>query len=91
MIGLKGTKEGVRFIANPARGKRAVVALVQDLKDPAVGELAFKVFEHTVGRTYVMTIVEKIHVTDVRHVVDITHKTAELAAIFEAGKRLALG
>jgi hypothetical protein len=59
--------------------------------DPVVGELAFKVFEHTVGRTYMMTIVEKIHVTDVRDVGDITHKTAELAAIFEAGKRLALG
>jgi len=88
VIGEKGTPEGVRFIANPARGKKAVVALVQDLKNPAAGDLAFQVFEHTVGRTYMMNIVEKIHVTDVRDVGDIKGKTEALASIFEIGKGL---
>ena len=55
---------------------------------PEVGELAFKVFEKNVARTYKMEIVERIHVVDVRDKADIKKKTDRLEAIFTLGQRL---
>lgn len=89
IVGELGTVDAIRFINNPAKGKKAVIALVQDLKEPRAADLAFKVFESNVGRTYMMDIVEKIHVTDVRDIGDIKKKTKELEEIFATGKRLA--
>jgi multimeric flavodoxin WrbA len=89
IVGELGTMDAFKFINNPTKGKKAVVAIVQDFKNPATAELAFKVFEHNVGRTYMMDIVDKIHVTDVRDVGDIKKKTQQLEKIYELGKKLA--
>jgi multimeric flavodoxin WrbA len=91
MAGEPGTMEAFRFLANPAKGKKAVIALVQDLKDPAVGKIAFEAFEHNVAKTYMMNIVAKIHVTDVRERGDIRKKTERLQEIFGMGKKHAAG
>jgi multimeric flavodoxin WrbA len=66
IVGEMGTKDAFKFINNHSKGKRAVIGLVQDYKDPSTAELAIKVFEENLGKTYMMDIVEKIHVTDVR-------------------------
>ena len=89
IVGELGTMEALKFINNPAKGKKAVVGMVQDLKDPRPAELAFKVFEHNLCNTYMMELVEKIHVTDVRDVGDIKKKSGELDKIFALGKKLA--
>lgn len=89
IVGELGTMDALRFINNPAKGKRAVVALVQDLRDERAGELAFKAYEHNLGSTYMMEIVGRIHVTDVRDIGDIKKKLERLAEIRALGKRLA--
>ena len=91
VVGREGTKEGYRMVSNPVKGKKAVIGLVQDLVYPQVGELPLKVFEHNVGGTYGMNIVEKLHVVDVRDKGDIKKKVDELKAIFEKGAKLAKG
>ena len=73
------------------KGKKAVIGLVQDLKDPVAGELAIKAYEHVIGGTFMMDIVEKIHVADVRDVGDIKKKTKQLEEIFALGKKYATG
>lgn len=88
IVGEMGTMDAIRFINNPAKGKRAVVAMVQDLKEPSIAQTAFDVFEKNVSRTFMMEIVEKIHVTDVRDVGDIMKKTEKLKEIYEIGKSL---
>jgi hypothetical protein len=70
-------------------GKKAVIGLVQDLVYPEVGQLALKVFEHNLGVTYKMNVVEKIQVVDVRDKGDIKNKEDRLKEIFEIGKKLA--
>ena len=89
VIGKPGTKEGTSLMHNPVKGKNAVVALVQDLVYPQVGELAFKVYDQVVGRTYSMNILEKIQVVDVRNRGDVKEKTDRLQEIMALGKRLA--
>ncbi|MEI6127257.1 MAG: flavodoxin family protein [Pseudomonadota bacterium] len=89
ITGELGTMDAFRFINNPVKGKKAVTALVQDLKEPKVGELAFTAYEHNVGRTYMMNIIDTIHITDVRDVGDIKKKTEKLEEIFSLGKKLA--
>ena len=86
-----GTPEAYRFLGNPAKGKKAVIGLVQDFKNPAVGRIALEAFEHNIGKIYMMDVVEKLHVPDVRGRGDIQKKPDELKRIFEAGKRLAAG
>ena len=90
IVGTPGTREGVKLVGNPLAGKKAAIALVQDLVYPQVGELALQVFEKTIGGTYRMDIVEKIHVVDVRDKGDIKKKEEVLKRVFETGKRLAL-
>lgn len=89
VIGKEGTKEGYRLASNAIQAKKAVIALVQDLIYPQVGDLAFKVFEKNVGATYKMEIIEKIHVVDVRDKGDIKKHQERLKEIFETGKRIA--
>ena len=89
--GEPGTPAAFRFLNNPAKGKKAVIALVQDLKEPAVGKLALDIFEHNVAKTYMMDIVGRLQVTDVRSRGDILKKTAVLKDVFEMGKKLAAG
>jgi multimeric flavodoxin WrbA len=89
IVGELGTMDALRFINNPVKGKKAVIGMVQDLKDPRVAEIAFKAFENNIGKTYMMELVEKIHVTDVRDAGDIRNKQEELKKIFELGKHLA--
>lgn len=89
IVGELGTMNAFKFINNHLKGKKAVTGLVQDFKDPATAELAVKAFEETLGKTYMMQIVEKIHVTDVRDIGDINNKTAVLEKIFSIGKKLA--
>ncbi len=91
IVGELGTMDAFKLVSNPAQGKKAVVGIVQDLKEPSIAEIAFKVFEQNVGRTYMMDIVDKIHVTDVRDVGDIKKKEKELETIFNLGKSLAEG
>ena len=89
IIGKEGTRDGFRWVSNPLKGKKAVIALVQDLIYPEAGELALKVFERNVHNTYKLDIIEKIHVVDVRDKGDIKKKEEKLKEIFETGKRIA--
>ena len=89
IVGVPGTREGVKWRGNPVQGKKTVIALVQDLVYPQVGELAFQVFEKNVSSTYKMEILEKIHVVDVRDKGDIRKKQPELDKIFALGQKLA--
>ena len=88
IAGEMGTMNAFKFINNHLKGKRAVTGLVQDFKDPSTAELAVRAFEETLGKTYMMNIVEKIHVTDVRDMGDIKDKTEVLETIFALGKKL---
>lgn len=89
IVGEMGTMDAFKFINNHLKGKKAVTGLVQDFKDPSTAQLAVKAFEETIGKTYMMDIVEKIHVTDVRDIGDINQKTEVLDKIFDLGKKLA--
>jgi len=89
--GEPGTPGAFRFLNNPAKGKKAVIALVQDFKDPSVGKLALDIFEHNVAKTYMMNIVGKLQATDVRSRGDILKKPAVLQDIFDLGKKLGAG
>ena len=89
IVGELGTMDALRFINNPAKGKKAVIALVQDLRDARVGEIALKAYEHNLGSTYMMEIVGRIHVTDVRDVGDLARKTERLEEIRALGRQLA--
>ena len=89
LVGELGTMDAFKFINNHLKGKKAVTGLVQDFKDPSTAELAAKAFEETLGKTYMMQIVDKIHVTDVRDVGDISSKAEVLETIFAIGKKLA--
>ncbi|MCX8043619.1 MAG: flavodoxin family protein [Desulfobacterota bacterium] len=91
IVGELGTMDALRFINNPAKGKKAVIALVQDLRDARAGELAFKAYEHNLGSTYMMEIVGRIHVTDVRDIGDIAKKKDRLDEIRALGKKLVTG
>ncbi len=91
IVGELGTMDAFKLINNPVKGKKAVVGLAQDFKDPGAGELAFTAYKHNICNTYMMEIVEKIHVTDVRDVGDIRKKREELEKIFKLGKELATG
>lgn len=89
IVGELGTMDAFKFLNNPVKGKKAVIGMVQDFKDPRVAEIAFKAFENNISRTYMMELVEKVHVTDVRDAGDIRNKQQELKKIFELGKHLA--
>jgi multimeric flavodoxin WrbA len=89
ITGEMGTMDAFKFINNHLKGKKAVTGLVQDFKDPSTAQLAVRAFEETIGKTYMMEIVEQIHVTDVRDIGDINHKTEVLEKIFALGKKLA--
>jgi len=73
----------------PLMGKKAVIGLVQDFKDPATAKRGIEIFEENLGKTYMMDIVEKIHITDVRDVGDISKKHDVIENVFAIGKRLA--
>jgi multimeric flavodoxin WrbA len=90
IVGELGTMDAFNLINNPVKGKKAVVGLVQDLKEPKVGQLALTAYEHNLHNTFMMEIVEKIHVTDVRDKGDIKKKTTELEKIYQLGKDLAV-
>jgi hypothetical protein len=89
IVGELGTMDAFRFINNPVKEKKAVIGMVQDFKDPQSAALAFQAFERNIERTYMMEIVDKIHVTDVRDVGDIKNKKDALEKIFAQGKKLA--
>lgn len=89
VVGELGTMNAFRFISTPLKGKKAVIGLVQDFKDPSTAQLAIKAFRQNLCHTYMMDIIHKIHVTDVRDVGDITKKGDVLEKIFAAGRRLA--
>jgi multimeric flavodoxin WrbA len=89
IAGELGTINAFRFINAPLRGKKAVIGLVQDFKDPATAQLAIKAFQHNLGQTYMMNIIHKIHVTDVRDPGDIRKKKDVLEYIFALGQKLA--
>jgi multimeric flavodoxin WrbA len=89
IVGELGTMDAFKFLNNPVKGKKAVIGMVQDFKDPRAAEIAFKAFENNISRTYMMELVEKVHVTDVRDAGDIRNKQEELKKIFELGKHLA--
>lgn len=87
ITGTMGTMDAIKMIANPLQGKKAVAGLVQDLRDPAVGQLALQVFAH-VMQPYMMELVETIHVTDVRDVGDLASKPDRLQDIAATARRL---
>jgi multimeric flavodoxin WrbA len=89
IVGELGTMDAFKFLNNPVKGKKAVIGMVQDFKDPKAAEIAFKAFESNISRTYMMELVEKVHVTDVRDAGDIRNKQDELKKVFELGKNLA--
>ncbi len=91
IVGQEGTGDGFRWVSNPVRGKKAVIALVQDMIYPEVGDLALKVFRKNVRKTYKIDIVETIHVVDVRDKGDIKKKEDRLKEIFGIGQRIAGG
>jgi multimeric flavodoxin WrbA len=86
ILGEMGTMDAFNFINNHLKGKKAVIGLTQDYKDPATAQLAVKAFNETLGRTYMMEIVDTIHVTDVRDVGDMSGKTDVLKKIFAIGE-----
>lgn len=88
IVGEMGTMDAFRFINNPLKGKKAVIGLAQDYKDPATAQLAIKAFQETLGKTYMMEIAEIIHVTDVRDVGDMNKKTDVLDTIFKTGEKV---
>ena len=88
IVGEMGSMDAFKFINNPLKRKKAVIGLVQDFKDPSTAELAIKAFEENLSRTYMMEIIEKIHVTDVRDIGDINKKPEVLGKIFALGKKL---
>jgi hypothetical protein len=75
----------------PVRGKKAVIGMVQESKNPASARIAFKAFEHNIKRIYKMNILEKIHVTDVTRPGDLKKKPEEVKRILELGKRAVSG
>jgi multimeric flavodoxin WrbA len=89
VVGEMGTMDAFKFINAPLKGKRAVIGLVQDYKDPSTAINAINAFEETLGKTYMMEIAEKIHVTDVRDPGDIAKKKDVLEQIHTLGKKLA--
>ncbi len=89
IVGEMGSVDAFNFINNPVKGKKAVIGLVQDYKDPSTAELAIKAFEENLSKNFMMEIVEKIHVTDVRDIGDISKKPEVLEKIFALGKKLA--
>ncbi len=89
LAGELGTINAFRFLNAPLKGKKAVIGLVQDFKDPKTAQLAIKAFQHNLGHTYMMNIIHKIHVTDVRDPGDIRHKQEVLEKIFNLGKKCA--
>lgn len=89
IAGEMGTMDAFRFITTPLKGKKAVIGLVQDFKDPSTAQLAVKAFQHNLGHTYLMKVIQKIHVTDVRDVGDIRKKQEVLKNIFDLGRKLA--
>ncbi len=86
IVGEMGSVDAFNFINNPVKGKKAVIGLVQDYKDPSTAELAIKAFEENLSKNFMMEIVEKIHVTDVRDIGDISKKSKVLEKIFALGK-----
>ena len=89
--GEMGTKDAFTFINNHLKGKKAIIGLTQDYKDPSTAQLAVKTFKETLGGTYMMDIVDIIHVTDVRDVGDMPTKTDVLKKIFATGEDCARG
>jgi hypothetical protein len=89
IAGEMGTMNAFRFINAPLKGKKAVIGLVQDFKDPSTARPAIKAFQHNLGNTYMMNIIHKIHVTDVRDPGDIRKKKEVLEKIFDLGKKCA--
>ena len=89
IAGEMGTMNAFRFINAPLKGKKAVIGLVQDFKDPSTARLAIKAFQQNLGKTYMMNIIHKIHVTDVRDVGDIKKKKEVLEEILALGRKLA--
>ncbi|RMF94831.1 MAG: flavodoxin family protein [Candidatus Schekmanbacteria bacterium] len=88
ITGEPGIPESYNILSNPVKGKKAVIGIVHDFKIPQVADLAFKAFEHNIAEIYMMNIVAKLHVTDVRDVGDINQKKEELDKIFETAKRI---
>jgi len=89
VAGEMGTMDAFKFINTPLKGKKAVIGLTQDYKDPSTAQNAINSFQETLGKTYMMDIVETIHVTDVRDPGDIIKKVDVLENIFALGKKLA--
>ncbi len=90
IAGELGTMKAFKPVGDPPlKGKKAVIGLVQDFKDPATAARGIEILEENIGKTYAMDIVEKIHITDVRDVGDICKKTEIIKNIFSIGKRLA--
>lgn len=92
IAGEMGTMEAFKPVGDPPLlGKKAVIALVQDFKDPSTALRGIEVMEENVSKTYRMDIVEKIHITDVRDVGDISKKNDVIESIFAIGKKLSIG
>jgi multimeric flavodoxin WrbA len=89
IAGEMGTMNAFRFINAPLKGKKAVIGLVQDFKDPSTARPAIKAFQHNLGQTFMMNIVMKIHITDVRDPGDIRKKKDVMEKIFALGKKCA--
>jgi hypothetical protein len=83
-----GTNKPRRINRCPVKGKKVVVGMVQDSRDPKSARLAFEAFEHNICEIYMMDLVGKIHVTDVRSPGEIKSKPKELKRIFELGKSI---
>jgi len=91
ITGEPGIPESYNFLNNPVKGKKAVIGMVHDFKNPMVADLAFRAFDHNLREIYMMEIAGKIHVPDVRDPGDIEKKKEEMEKIFALGKKLASG
>ena len=90
VAGEMGTMEAFTFVGEPPlKGKRAVIGLVQDFKDPATGRRGVEIFQENLGLTHQMQIAATIHVTDVRDPGDITQRRDVLDHAFALGRQLA--
>ena len=83
-----GTEKQTSVNRCPSKGKKAVIGMVQDSKNPSSARIAFEAFEHNISNIYRMDLVEKIHVPDVRSPDDLKNKPDELDKILNIGKKI---
>lgn len=78
----------MKILENKFKGKKTVIALVQDSPDPSVADIPFQALEYILQKNFQMEIVGKLHVPGVRDEGDIQNKHDKLQEAYQLGVRL---